>query len=157
VSDRLLHLLDHPLFAHHGTWRAEGWYVEEHEALLAAGGSLHLERDDEHWVLTSTLRFTLVDQPDMIFHNAFAFETPAKDQREIFWSCPTPNLGTMAGRFTVVADGVLSLGFAEDGHHILNECYLLTDDDTYEVRGALSRDGRTVGSWAVSLDPGGED
>lgn len=153
MSEQLRFLLDHALFTHAAAWRAEGWYVEEHGALLSAGGAVRIDRDDAHWTVSSELRITLVDQPDMVFHNAYTFEPPAPDDREVYWTSANPFLGTMAGRFTAIADSILSLGFAEDGHHIVNETYMLTEDDTYEVRGALSRDGETIGSWAVTLEP----
>lgn len=153
MSDQLRFLLDHPLFVHGAAWQAEGWYVEEHGALLSAAGVTEIERGDEHWTVSAELRITLVDQPDMVFHNAYAFEPPEADTREVYWTSVNPFLGSMAGRFTVVADSIQSLGFAEDGHHIIHETYMLTEDDTYEVRGALSRDGETVGSWAVTLEP----
>jgi len=153
MADELRALRDHPFFDHDGPWRAQGWYIEEHGALLSAGGETRLERGDEHWTVIAELRIALVDQPDMVFRNAYSFEPPSDSASEVYWTSSNPFLGDIAGRFTVVADAILSLGFAEDGHHILSETLMLTDDDTYEARGALSRDGETVGAWAVTLEP----
>ncbi len=153
MPDQLRFLLDHPYFRHDGGWHAQGWYIEEQGALLTAGGDVRLHRRDDDWMVVSDLRIALIGQPDMVFHNAYSFEPPDEDSREVFWTNASPFAGEMAGRFTVIADAVLSLGFSEDGRHTLSETLMLTDDGTYEARGTLSREGETVGAWALTLEP----
>jgi hypothetical protein len=144
-------LFDHPYFFADSHWQAEGWYVEQGGAVVSCGGGAAVRHEDGFWIIESELRLLLINQPDMVLSLSYAMEAPQDGDSDCFWSAESVPAGPLNGRMSVIGDAVVSVGFSDDGLHGLSEYMILTDDDTYESRGLITKEGDVLGRWAVTL------
>jgi hypothetical protein len=144
-------LFDHPFFSADSHWQAEGWYVEQGGAVVTCGGGAAVRHQDGLWLIDTELRLLLINQPDMVLSLSYAMEEPQEGEPDCFWSADSVPAGSLNGRISVVGDALVSVGFSDDGTHGLTETMILTDDDTYESRGLITKEGDVIGRWAVTL------
>lgn len=168
-------LEDHPFFTDGVTWSAIGHYVEEGGRVLPAVGTYRLRQatagdarltgailpsdpDDDlpeapaRWRLDVNLRLVLVGGDHTAWQAVMLIDDPDNGGRDAFWSWRSLTMGDLTGHFSAVGDSFLNQAFSEDGSYGLTECFLLAEEDeAYLVRGAVARDGQTIGAWALEL------
>lgn len=148
-----LRLEEHPYFSDGALWAAEGWYFDESNHLVACRGWSRVRRTAGAWTITGELRLDLFDPEPVRFQNVITVDPPGDGAREAFWTSENASLGVFAGRFTAIADALMSFGFSEDGLYQVGETLVLADEGFYIVRGTLARASETIGAWAVTLTP----
>lgn len=169
---------DHPFFTDGVVWSAIGHYVEEGGRVLPAvgtyrlrlatvadnrlnggGGSVGAEAEDDEddtppaqWRLDVDIRLVLVQGEHTAWQAVMLIDAPDNQGRDAFWIWHSLTMGEVSGHFTAVGDSFLNQAFSDDGRFGLTECFLLAEDEAvYLVRGAVSREGDTIGSWALEL------
>lgn len=168
-------LADHPFFTEGALWSAIGHYVEEGGRVLPAVGTYRLRRalpddarltgiptpeDDPddlpeapaYWRLDVDLRLVLVDGEHSAWQSVMLIDEPDNGGRDAVWSWHSLTMGDVSGHFCAVGDSFLNQAVSDDGTYELTECFLLAEEDgAYLVRGAVARDGQTIGAWALEL------
>lgn len=153
MSDTPLFLDDHPFFTDGALWSAEGWYFDESGHMIRCRGWTRVRRARDLWTLSSDLSLDLFEPDPISLRAVVSLNAPENKSREAFWSAERPGIGSFAGRFTAVADTLMSIGFSEDGLYQTVEIFILGEEDEYFLRGTLARESETVGAWAVTLTP----
>lgn len=104
------------------------------------------------WRLDVDLRLVLVQGEHTAWQAVMLIDPPDNQGRDAFWTWHSMTMGDVMGHFTAVGDSFLNQAFSDDGRFGLAECFLLAEEDgVYLVRGAVSRDGETIGAWALEL------
>lgn len=152
MAESPLFLDHHPFFADGALWSAEGWYFDESGHMIRCRGWTRVRRAADAWTVSSELSLDLFDVEPIALLAVLSLDVPEERDREAFWSAQRPGVGTFAGRFTAVADTLMSIGFSEDGLYQSVEIFILGEDDgEYHARGSLARESETVGAWAVTM------
>lgn len=160
MAESPLFLDHHPYFTDGGLWSAEGWYFDESGHMIRCRGWTRVRRSRDVWTVSSELSLDLFEVEPIALRSVLSLDPPEDDEREAFWSAQRPGIGEFAGRFTAVADTLMSIGFSEDGLYQSVEVFILGEaDDEYHVRGTLARESETIGAWTASMfleSPGDE-
>ncbi|MFA7429199.1 MAG: hypothetical protein WCZ23_03480 [Rhodospirillaceae bacterium] len=159
MNDTPLFLDRHPYFTDGVLWSADGWYFDESGHMIRCRGWSRVRRSCDAWTVSSELRLDLFEPDPIALRCVLTLDAPDSSAREAFWTAENPALGEFSGRFTAVADTLISVGFSEDGLYQSTEMFILGEDGEYYARGTLARESETVAAWAVTLtaeDPADE-
>lgn len=152
MAESPLFLDDHPFFIDGALWSAEGWYFDESGHMIRCRGWTRVRRARDVWTVSSELSLDLFEVQPITLRSVLSLDPPEEHDREAFWSAQRPGVGEFAGRFTAVADTLMSIGFSEDGLYQGVEVFILGEsDEEYHARGSLARESETVGAWAVTM------
>ena len=165
-------LRDFPFFTDGAIWSAEGQYVDDRGFVVPAHGYWHVRRSQSNsshktnrfqteasvlpahasWYVETNLRL-VTSQGDLdALRGVISIDTSLEDGRDAMWEWPNPGIGTLSGRYTRIADTIISQGATDDGMYVLTECFLIAESGIVGlVRGVLSCDGETTASWALTL------
>ena len=84
-------------------------------------------------------------------HNRYEIVPFTPGARSTHWSSSNPVLGTLAGRFVVVGDSILSFYANPTGRYRGYECMQQLDERRYSVRGAMMEEDKVISTWALEL------
>lgn len=165
-------LKDFSLFTDGAVWSAEGQYVDDRGLVIPAHGYWRICRSQSNstltsndlqmdtsslpshaaWYVEANLRLVTAQGDLDALRGIISIDTSLDDSRDAMWEWPSPGVGTLSGRYTRIADTVISQGATDDGVYVLAECFLIAESGIVGlVRGVLSCDGETTASWALTL------
>jgi len=84
-------------------------------------------------------------------HNRYEIVPLSAGARSTHWSSSNPVLGTLAGRFVLAGDAILSFYASPTGRYRGYECIQQRDERRYSVRGAMMDEDKVISSWALEL------
>ena len=84
-------------------------------------------------------------------HNRYEIVPFTPGSRSTHWSSSNPVLGTLAGRFVVVGDAILSFYANPTGRYRGYECIQQLEERRYSVRGAMMEEDKVISTWALEL------
>lgn len=144
-------VLDHPFFQANSRWRAEGWYQQDDGEPVTCIGTTTIREKEDRWIITSDVHIFLLSHPDDVQTVSYVMEPLDESDSETYWGTDSTALGPLTGRYAVIGDSLMSTGTTADGHYAFTECMLLTDDETYDVRGLFSHDSIVLCRWSLTL------
>jgi hypothetical protein len=160
MNDTPLFLDRHPYFTDGVLWAADGWYFDDSGHMIRCRGWSRVRRSPDVWTVSSELRLDLFEPDAVALQSILNLDPPDSAAREAFWSGESPALGAFSGRFTAIADTLMSVGFSEDGLYQSVEMFILGEQGESYARGSLARESETLAAWAVTLTaqpPSGEE
>ena len=132
-----------------GSWRAEGEYRDAAGRPAPVSGETTIRHEDGKWHFDGVLR-VLGDRP-ALQHNRYEIVPLSDGARSTHWSSSNPVLGTLAGRFVLAGDAILSFYASPTGRYRGYECIQQRDERRYSVRGAMMDEDKVISSWALEL------
>jgi len=84
-------------------------------------------------------------------HNRYEIAPFSEGARSTHWSSSNAALGTLAGRFVLAGDAILSFYASPTGRYRGYECIQRHDERRYSVRGAMMDEDKVVSTWALEL------
>jgi hypothetical protein len=139
----------HTFLLEAGLWMATGSFTD------AAGRSMPVEGQSEivHrggvWVVDGVMR--LLGPSPVEYKNRYEVVPFASGSTTTTWTAASAAIGTLDGRFVVVADVIFSTYRSDDGSLSGAEVLIQMRDTRYLVRGSLVKDGALLSSWAMEL------
>lgn len=136
-----------------GRWSARGSYLDAAGTAVAASGESRVEHGADEWVAESWMRLELPERP--VLATRQQIEPLGPGESTALWTAESGTLGTLLGRYVVVADAILSVWSSEDGRHTGSECLALQPDGSYRGHGCLLEESELVSAWALRLERAG--
>ncbi|MFP5245162.1 MAG: hypothetical protein ACLGH0_00615 [Thermoanaerobaculia bacterium] len=134
----------HRFLLQEGRWRISGSTIDVAGNANIAIGIAVLTRSGELWILEEQVnelqnRYTILPLENGASATSF--------------NGVNGILGALKGAYVFFDDLILCTYTSDDGHYHGCEASRALEDDRYETRGALFRDGGHVSSWSYVLEP----
>ena len=141
---------EHTFLLSEATWHAEGrFYGSDGRPEPATGVTTVRHRPDE-WVLDGEMSVG-DDGNGQHIENHYRIAPLNEAEVSTSWTSENPVLGRLQGSFTLVRETILSMYAAVDGDLRGTESLRRVTPDVYAARGALTRGGERISSWAMTL------
>jgi hypothetical protein len=139
----------HTFLLQEGIWAATGSCTDATGRTVPVEGQTEVTHARPAWIVDGVMR--LLGPTPVEYRNRYEVEPFKAGGDATTWAATNPAIGTLRGRFIVVADVILSTYHSDDGVLEGSECLIQMRDTRYLVRGALLRNGTTVSSWSAEL------
>jgi hypothetical protein len=141
--------LEHTFLLKEGLWRAEGFFFDGIGTRIAVAGEAHIRHYPDRWVYEGALR-TATSQP--VEHRTTYEIVPVPPGNfATTWTSKSASLGTLHGRFVLLADAILSSYESATGRYRGQDTILRRDDRYYSARGMLLDGGKILSAWSMEL------
>jgi hypothetical protein len=115
-------------------WSAEGIYRDGEGGQFPVRGETRIAHGADHWSIEGSMR--LFGDEKSAFVNNYRVEPFEPSGADTAWTSDNPTLGTIAGRFAVVEDMILSHFKSDDGRYSGSECFRRINNHSYRSRGS---------------------
>jgi hypothetical protein len=112
-------------------------------------GETTIRHEEGKWHFDGVLR-VLGERP-ALQHNRYEIVPITAGAHSTHWSSSNPVLGTLAGRFVLAGDAILSFYANPTGRFRGYECLQQRDERRYSVRGAMMEEDKLISTWALEL------
>jgi hypothetical protein len=142
--------MKHTCIFEEARWSAEVVYIDAEGKHSKVVMRTAVEHGQDLWHLDVNMR--VLTEPVQEFVNRYDISPWSDTSRPTTWTSDSSVLGSMAGRFSVVGETILSEFKTEDGVCAGFECLVEMDESTYIAAGMLLNQGDIAGSWQVTLN-----
>jgi hypothetical protein len=139
----------HTFLLREGIWVATGSCTDGTGRSVPVEGQSEVTHGAAVWVVDGVMR--LLGPAPVEIRNRYEVAPIPPGGDSTTWTSSNPAIGTLRGRFVVVADVIFSTYETDGGEWSGVECLIQLRDTRYLARGFLLRGGAAVSSWAVEL------
>ena len=133
-----------------GLWIAKGQYTDESGLSILAEGHSKITHQKSIWINESFLRLLQGEKAEL--RNTCEIIPFKNGATAANWKSRNALLGTLFGRFIIVADTILSTYKSESSEYSGVEVLTQVNEAAYTSRGFAMRGDRILSSWAVNLE-----
>lgn len=141
---------EHTFLLSEATWHADGRFYGSDGCPEPATGVTTVRHRPDEWVLDGEMSVG-EDGNGQHIENHYRIVPLEEAEVSTSWTSENPVLGRLQGSFTLVRETILSMYAAVDGDLRGTESLRRVSPDVYAARGALTRGGERISSWAMTL------
>jgi hypothetical protein len=143
-------MAEHTFLFREGLWRAEGEFFDATGARAGVEGEAQIRHYPDKWIYEGTLR-TVAPKP-VEHRTVYEIHPFVPGNLTTLWTSKSASLGTLQGRFIVLADAILASYESATGRFRGQDTILRRDERHYSARGALFDGAKLASTWAVELN-----
>jgi len=140
----------HTFLFQEGWWIAKGQYADESGQYTPVEGHNVITHQKSVWINEGFMRLSEGDKAE--FRNSYEIIPFKKEETSTNWKSRNPILGTLFGRFTIVADTIISTYKSESNEYSGVEILMQVNETTYKSRGFAVKGDRMLSAWTVTLE-----
>ena len=133
---------EHTYLLREGRWQISGSTIDvagNPNVLIGYAIVIH----GKHWTVEEQINES---------SNHYTIVPPDEDLGATTFTGANGITGEVNGTFAFFEDMILSAYHSDDGHYSASEVFRRLEDDRYEARGALFKDGGHVSSWSLTME-----